>query len=120
MNSLRRKRYKLAKVKVNRIVSVTDPITGQPAKQIELVQVRDSRPQEFFGSEETRVIQNIINQLQTMGLMPQFREIAFSKLTMVLTEMEYDMLGLRLDVNEIYELEIKNGSLTFKKYTEGT
>jgi hypothetical protein len=110
----------LAKVKVNRIVSVTDPITGLPAKQIELVQVRDTRPQEFYAGDEARVIQNIVNQLQSMGFIPQFREIAFAKLTMVLTEMEYDMLGLRLDVNEIYELEIKNGSLTFKKYTEGT
>jgi len=39
---------------------------------------------------------------------------------MVLTETEYDMLGMRLDVNETYELEIRNGSLSFKKYTEGT
>lgn len=109
----------MAKVKVNRIVSVTDPITGMPAKQIELVQVRDARPQDF-GGEEARVIQSIVNQLQNMGFIPQFREIAFAKLTMVLTEMEYDMLGLRLDVNEVYELEIKNGSLTFKKYMEGT
>jgi hypothetical protein len=39
---------------------------------------------------------------------------------MTLTESEYDMLGMRLDVNEIYELEIKNGSLSLKKITEGT
>jgi hypothetical protein len=30
------------------------------------------------------------------------------------------MLGIRLDVNEFYELEIKNGSLSLKKMTEGT
>jgi hypothetical protein len=110
----------LARVKVNKIVSVTDPITGMPAKQIELVQVRDARPQDFYAGEEAKVIQNIVNQLQSMGFMPQFREVAFAKLTMVLTEMEYDMLGIRLDVNDVYELEIKNGSLTFKKYAEGT
>jgi hypothetical protein len=39
---------------------------------------------------------------------------------MVLTESEYDMLGMRLDVNDIHELEIKNGSLTLRKSTEGT
>ena len=30
------------------------------------------------------------------------------------------MLGMRLDVNEVYELDIRNGSLTLKKVTEGT
>jgi len=39
---------------------------------------------------------------------------------MTLTESEYDMLGMRLDVNEIYELDIRNGSITLKKLTEGT
>jgi hypothetical protein len=46
--------------------------------------------------------------------------MVFPKVTMVLTESEYDMFGLRLDVNDVYELEIKNGSLTLKKSTEGT
>ena len=44
----------------------------------------------------------------------EFREA----LDQILTETEYDMLGIRLDVNEAYELEIKNGSLTLKP-TEG-
>jgi hypothetical protein len=30
------------------------------------------------------------------------------------------MLGMRLDVNEVYELDIRNGSITLKKITEGT
>jgi Arcadin 1 len=53
-------------------------------------------------------------------LVPQIREIGFSKIIMTLTESEYDMLGIRLDVNEIYELDIRNGSITLKKFTEGT
>ena len=55
-----------------------------------------------------------------MGFVPQVREMGFAKIVMVLTETEYDMLGMRLDVNETYELEIRNGSLSLKKYTEGT
>ncbi len=111
----------MARVKVSRISGVTDPLTGLPAKQIELVEVRDARrPDVFPASDEARVVQGMVSQLQTMGLMPQIRELGYSKVVMTLTESEYDMLGMRLDVNEVYELEIRNGSLTLKKITEGT
>ena len=30
------------------------------------------------------------------------------------------MLGMRLDVNEVYDLDIRNGSLSLRKITEGT
>ena len=111
----------MGKVKVNRISGVTDPLTGLPAKQIELVEVRDTRgPEMFPSSVEGRMVQGMVSQLQSMGLMPQIREMGFSKIVMTLTESEYDMLGIRLDVNEIYDLDIRNGSLTLKKVTEGT
>jgi hypothetical protein len=111
----------LSRVKVSRISGVTDPLTGLPAKQIELVEVRDSRrPDMFPASDEARVVQGMVSQLQSMGLMPQIREFGYSKVVMTLTESEYDMLGIRLDVNEIYDLDIRNGSLTLKKVTEGT
>ena len=113
--------YSMSRVKVNRISGVTDPLTGMPAKQIELVEVRDSRrPDMFPASDEARVVQGMVSQLQSMGLVPQIRELGYSKVTMTLTESEYDMLGIRLDVNEIYDLDIRNGSLTLKKVTEGT
>ncbi len=106
---------------MNRISGVTDPLTGLPAKQIELVEVRDARRPELFpASDEARVVQGMVSQLQSMGLMPQMREVGFSKIIMTLTESEYDMFGLRLDVNEVYELDIRNGSITMRKITEGT
>jgi hypothetical protein len=111
----------MGKVKVSRISGVTDPLTGLPAKQIELVEVRDSRrPEMFPSSDEGRMVQGMVSQLQSMGLMPQIREFGSSKVIMTLTESEYDMLGMRLDVNEIYDLDIRNGSLSLKKVTEGT
>ena len=111
----------MGKVKVSRISGVTDPLTGLPAKQIELVEVRDSRrPEMFPSSDEGRMVQGMVSQLQSMGLMPQIRDLGSSKVIMTLTESEYDMLGMRLDVNEVYELEIRNGSLALKKVTEGT
>ena len=109
----------MTKVRVQRISSVTDPTTGLPAKQIELVEIKDrGMGQMYGGGEDGRMVQNIISQFQSMGLMPQIREMTFPKISMVLTETEYDMLGIRLDVNEVYELEIRNGSLILKP-TEG-
>jgi len=113
--------YPMSKVRVNRISSVTDPMTGLPAKQIELVEVRDQRrPDLFPPSDEGRMLQGMVSQLQTMGLIPQMRDFGFAKVTMILTETEYDMLGIRLDVNEVYDLDIRNGGLTLRKVTEGT
>jgi len=111
----------LGKVKVNRISSVTDPLTGMAAKQIELVEVKDSmRPGMYPSNDEGRIVQGMVSQLQAMGLMPQMRDLGFSKVIMTLTESEYDMLGIRLDVNEVYELDIRDGALALKKVTEGT
>jgi hypothetical protein len=109
----------MVQVKVHRISSVTDPYTGLPAKQIELVEVRQRANAQVYGmgAEENRMVQSMVTQLQGMGLMPQVREMAFPKITMVLTESEYDMFGIRLDVNEVYELDIKGGSIGFKPAT---
>src|SRR5437899_111611 len=112
----------MTQVRVQRISSVTDPFTGLPAKQIELSEVRDRgrNPQVMGGGEEGRMVQNMLSQFQAMGIFPQVREMSFPKITMVLTESEYDMLGIRLDVNEVYELDIRNGALALRKFTEGT
>ena len=110
----------MVQVRVNRISSVTEPLTGMPAKQIELVEVKQRGSQPYGMGDEGRMVQSMVNQLQSMGLVPQIREMVFPKITMVLTESEYDMFGLRLDVNDIYDLEIRNGALALKKSTEGT
>jgi hypothetical protein len=112
----------MTKVRVLRISAVNDPFSGQPAKQIELAEVRDrgGTPPVYGAPEDTKVVQSIISQFQSMGFMPQVREFSFPKISMVLTESEYDMLGIRLDVNEVYDLDIRNGSITLRKSTEGT
>jgi len=111
----------MARVRVNRISSVTDPNTGLPAKQIELVEVRDGRRMDNFGTtDDSRILQGMLSQLQTMGLIPSLRDVGASKIVMILTETEYDLFGLRLDVNEVYNLEIRDGALALKKVTDGT
>ena len=42
-------------------------------------------------------------------------EITFPKIILFLTEAEYEMLGIDFDVNQVYEVELKNQSITFKK-----
>jgi hypothetical protein len=36
-----------------------------------------------------------------------------------LTETEYEMLGIRFEVNEIYDLYLKDGTITLKRSLEG-
>lgn len=108
----------MTQVKVQRISSVTDPTTGQPAKQIELVEVKSmGRGQPFGVGDDSRMVQNIVSQFQSMGIMPPMGMTGFTKISMILTENEYDMLGIRLDVNEVYDLEIKGGAIMLKPST---
>src|SRR2546428_9384026 len=106
----------MTRVRVQRISSVPDPLTGMPSKQIELVELRKrGQVNQFAGTEEGRVIQGIISQFQSMGFVPQVREVGFAKIVMVLTETEYVIFCKQMTAYEIYELEIRNGSLSLRK-----
>ena len=102
-------------VKVLRVTSITDPVTGLPGRQIELVEQRQRQfPPRAFG-EEGAMVQNIITQLQTSGVFPAFKDIQIPKLILYLKEDEYSMLGVDFDVNDVYEITMKEGKITFKK-----
>ncbi len=107
-------------VKVQRVSSYTDPETSRPGKIIELVEVR-SRGGVVVGgqSEESvmiqRMLQTALMQMQSLGLVPPMREMSFPKLILYLTEEEYDLLNVKLEVNEVYELTFKDGSISFKR-----
>ena len=107
-------------VKVFRVTSINDPDTGQPGKQIELVEVK-TRPLQTFPGQgaETQVVNNILHQFQSMGIVPPKKEFSFPKMTIFLTEDEYDILGIRFDVNEVYEFIMKDGTFTLRKAVEG-
>jgi hypothetical protein len=108
------------KVKVLRIVGINDPISGQPGKQIELLEVKQRSSQQQSGiSEESRVIKGIISQFQSLGMFPQIREVNTPKLTLFLSEKEYDDLGIRFEVNDIYDIVFNDGYIGLKKSIEG-
>jgi len=98
-----------------------DPETGRRGKIIELVEekkiLKEARTPDMMGDSFMihQVLQDLMFHLQELGFMPFTREITKPKITLYLTEEEYELLGVRLEVNEIYDVEFKNGSIIFKK-----
>jgi len=108
------------RVRVYRVSSYNDPETGRPGKVIELVEVRRTQqagalatgPEEYVMAQ--RLLQSLMAQLQGMGLMPPQRDIILPKITLILTEEEYDLLGVKLEVNEEFDVEFSEGKIVFK------
>ncbi len=106
-------------VRVHRVSSVKDPETGRYGKMIELVEERKVQsaarfsgvPPESFMIQS--MLQDLASYLQSMGFM--LGSMIKPKMTLFLTEEEYEMLGVKLDVNEVYELEFKDGAIVFKR-----
>ncbi|MCP8310900.1 MAG: arcadin 1 [Candidatus Methylarchaceae archaeon HK01M] len=107
-------------VRVQRITSINDPATGLPGKRIELVEVRPRKSNVLpVSGEEARLVQGILSQFQSLGMLPHIKEIVSPKLTILLTEDEYDRLGIRFEVNDTYELILKDGMISLKSSKEG-
>ena len=91
----------------------------------ELVEVRNRNNNNMVGSmgskEETKIVRDIISQFQSIGMFPiNSRGIVLPKMTLFLSESEYDMLAIRFEVNDIFELILKDGAFMLKRATEGT
>jgi hypothetical protein len=106
----------MVRVRVQRIESIRDP-EGNLGKRIELLEDRVVprmviRPQ----TDEARMAQDIMQALQQqMPMFPQQTQFTFPKLVLFLTEQEYEDLGVDFDVNQVYDLELSNKSISFKK-----
>lgn len=102
-------------VKVLRVSSITDPVTGLPGRQIELVEQRQLKFPPKPVSEEGAIIQTVLMQLQSTGLFPPLRDMQIPKIILYLREDEYNMLGVDFDVNDVYEVTMKDGKIIFQK-----
>jgi hypothetical protein len=108
--------FVMVRVRVQRIESIRDP-EGNLGKRIELLEDRVVprmviRPQ----TDEARMAQDIMQALQQqMPMFPQQTQFTFPKLVLFLTEQEYEDLGVDFDVNQVYELDLSNKSISFKK-----
>ena len=112
-------------VRVHRVSSIRDPETGRFGKVIELVEEKRTEVEatRMIGVPEEsimvhRMVQDLLHQLQSIGFFPGYRGFAKPKMTLFLTEEEYELLGVKLDVNEVYELEFKDGSIVFRRAYE--
>ncbi|PVX23245.1 MAG: hypothetical protein CW691_11220 [Candidatus Bathyarchaeum sp.] len=107
----------MTRVRVQKIESTKDP-EGNLGKRIELIEDRvipqfAVRP----ATEEARMVQEMMKTLQQQlpMLATQKTQFAIPKMVLFLTENEYERLGIKFDVNQIYELELSGQSITFKK-----
>ncbi|MBS7606538.1 arcadin 1 [Candidatus Bathyarchaeota archaeon] len=104
------------RVRVQRIESVRD-LEGNLGKRIELVQ-EETTPRFAIrpASEEARMIQDMVRVLQQqIPLFSISSQVAMPKIILFLTEREYEELGVDFDVNQIYEVELFNQTIKFKK-----
>ena len=105
----------MIRVRVQRIESIRDP-EGNLGKRIELVEERivpklTLRTQ----SEEGRVVQDVMQALQQVPILQMQSQLTMPKMVLFLTEQEYEELGTTFDVNQIYEMELANGSIQLRK-----
>jgi hypothetical protein len=103
-------------VKVFRITSFTAPDTGEPGKQLEMVEVKRQpmMGQQYGGDDTVRFTQTVISQIQSMGILPQMaKEINYPKIILFLTEKEFDQLEVPMNVNDTYELTFEKGKISF-------
>ena len=104
------------RVRVNKIESTRD-LDGNLGKRIELVEEREVshfvvRPQ----TDEAKMAQDVLQALQQqMPFLPQRAQFSIPKITLFLTEQEYDDLGIGFDVNQVFEVALENQSIKFRK-----
>jgi len=103
-------------VRVQRIESIRDP-EGTLGKRIELIE--EHKIPRFAiqpATEEARMVQSVVQALQQQ-LPVHTMQTGFNlpKIILFLTEQEYDQLGIKFDVNQIYEMELANQRIKFSK-----
>ena len=106
----------MIRVRVQRIESIRDP-EGNLGKRIELIEDRViPRFAIQPATEEARMVQGVVQALrQQLPMVSPQTQFSLPKLILFLTEQEYDELGIDFDVNQIYELELTNKTLKFKR-----
>lgn len=106
----------LIRVRVQRIESIRDP-EGNLGKRIELIEDRViPRFAIQPATEEAKMVQGVVQALrQQLPMIPAQTKFSIPKLILFLTEQEYEELGIDFDVNQIYELELLNKTLKFKR-----
>ena len=108
----------MTRVRVQKIESIKDP-EGNLGKRIELIEDRAIPPRFAVrpATEEARMVQEVMKtvQQQIPVLAAQRTQFALPKMILFLTENEYEQLGISFDVNQLYDLELSEQSISFKR-----
>ena len=107
------------KLKVQSVRAIKDQ-ENREAFQIEFVEVRSKPPMVMMSNPD---VPNEINQMVVQvtksfqGILPGTQETTYEqrKLTMILTGEELESLNMKPYPNQLYELVISEGSLSFKQ-----
>ena len=105
------------RVRVAKIESIRD-LDGNLGKRIELIEEREIPRLSAIRAqtEEAQVVQDVLQALQQqMPIFPQRGQIALPKIILFLTEQEYESLGISFDVNQVYEVNLQNQIVSFRK-----
>jgi hypothetical protein len=105
------------RVRVTKIESIRD-LDGNLGKRIELVEEREIPRLSAIRAqtEEAQVVQDVLQAVQQqMQMFPQRGQIAFPKIILFLTEQEYESLSINFDVNQVYEVNLTNQTIQFRK-----
>lgn len=106
----------MIRVRVQRIESVRDP-DGNLGKRIELIEERVI-PRFAIAppTEEARMVQDVMQALQQqLPMLTTRTQFTLPKIILFLTEQEYEELGIDFNVNQIYDLELSNQAINFKR-----
>ncbi|MFQ5710224.1 MAG: arcadin 1 [Candidatus Geothermarchaeales archaeon] len=99
-------------VKLTKIQSISDPETGEEGRQIEFVEVRKTPTKVLTQTDESRIIQEMMNQLRMMGFPTIFKpEIRVPKMILFLSDEECEKLQINLEVNKTYDLRFWKGKM---------
>jgi hypothetical protein len=104
------------RVTVQRIESIKDP-AGNLGKRVELVE-EELMPSYAIRppTEEARVVQDVFKALQQqMPILGAQAKFSSPKIILFLTEQEYELLGIKFDVNQVYDVELADGNIKFQK-----
>ena len=106
----------MIRVRVQKIESIRDP-EGNLGKRIELIVDRViPRFAVKPPTEEARVVQDVLQALrQQLPVFAVQTKFAIPKIILFLTEQEYEELGIKFDVNQVYELKLSDQAISFKK-----
>jgi len=103
-------------VRVHKIESIRD-LDGNLGKRIELV---EERPIPSFivrpATEEAKVVQDVLQAVQQqLPIVHTRNKLTSPKIMLFLTEQEYENLSISFDVNQIYEITLRNQTVSFRK-----